>query len=101
MKELSISALVWDDFNEKHIWERHQLTRIQVEAICYGDAEQIQVNITYGGRFLIVGPGQDGKLYAVTLGPEGENSFYPVSARRASKKERRDYAEWKAGTNNE
>lgn len=101
MKELSISALVWDDFNEKHIWERHQLTRIQVEAICCGDAEQIQVNITYGGRFLIVGPGQDGKLYAVTLGPEGENTFYPVSARRASKKERRDYAEWKAGTNNE
>ena len=101
MRELSISALVWDDFNENHIWERHQLTRTQVEAICFGDVEQIQVNITYGGRFLIVGPGQDGKLYAVVLGPEGENTFYPVSARRASKKECRDYEIWKADNSDE
>ena len=101
MRELHIAALVWDDFNEVHIWERHQLTRAQVESICYGDAEQIQVNISHGGRFLIVGPGADGKLYAVALGPEGENTFYPVSARRASVKERREYATWKAGRSNE
>jgi uncharacterized DUF497 family protein len=101
MNEIRILELVWDDFNEAHIWERHQLTRAQVESVCYGDAEQIQVNISYGGRFLIVGPGTDGKLYAVTLGPEGENTFYPVSARRASKKERREYAAWKVGTSNE
>lgn len=101
MNEIRILELVWDDFNEAHIWERHQLTRTQVESVCYGDAEQIQVNISYGGRFLIVGPGADSKLYAVTLGPEGENTFYPVSARRASKKERREYAAWKVGTSNE
>jgi len=31
MKEISILALVWDSFNEAHIWERHQLTRAEVE----------------------------------------------------------------------
>jgi uncharacterized DUF497 family protein len=101
MVEIHIAFLVWDDFNEKHIWERHQLTRAQVEAVCYGDAAHIQVNATYGERFLIVGPGTDGRLYSVVLGPEGEDIFYPVSARRASTKERRRYAEWKAGTQNE
>jgi len=101
MIEIRIVSLVWDDFNEKHIWDRHQLTRAQVEAVCYGDAEHIQVNATYGERFLIVGPGTDGKLYAVVLGLEGEDTFYPVSARRASTKERRRYTEWKAGTRNE
>ena len=41
MNEIRILELVWDDFNEAHTWERHQLTRTQVESICYGDAEQI------------------------------------------------------------
>lgn len=101
MNEISIAALVWDNFNEAHIWERHQLTRAQVEEVCFGDASNIQLEITYSGRFLIVGPGQNGKLYAIVLGPEGENTFYPVSARQASKKERREYAAWKAGIYNE
>ena len=101
MKEISIAALVWDDFNEAHIWERHQLTRVQVEEVCYGDASNIKLEITYGNRFLIIGPGQDGKLYAIVLGSEGENIFYPVTARRASKIERREYAAWKAGTHHE
>jgi len=33
MKELSILELVWDSFNEAHIWERHQLTRAEVEEV--------------------------------------------------------------------
>ena len=101
MKEFSIAALVWDDFNEAHIWERHQLTRLQVEEVCYGDASNIHLKTTFGGRLLLVGPGQDGKLYAIVLASEGENIFYPVSARRASKKERSEYAAWQAGTQHE
>lgn len=101
MKEIRIADLVWDDFNEHHIWERHQLTRAQVEAVCYGEPGNIQVKKSYGNRFLIIAPGQDGKLYAVALGIEGENIYYPVSARRADKKERREYTQWKAGTSNE
>jgi hypothetical protein len=67
MKEIRIVALIWDDVNEAHIWERHQLTRAEVEEVCYGDAHNIQVDITYGGRFLIVGSGRGNKLYAIVL----------------------------------
>ena len=38
MKEISILALVWDSINEAHIWERHQLTRAEVEEVAYGPA---------------------------------------------------------------
>ena len=36
MKDLRILGLVWDSFNEVHIWERHQLTRVEVEEVAYG-----------------------------------------------------------------
>jgi len=46
---------------------------------------------------LVVGPRSDGKLFAVVVAPKGAGMFYPVSARRASTKERQTYQEWKAG----
>lgn len=98
MAEIDIVELVWDNVNEAHIWERHQLTRAEVEEVCYGNAANLQVANTYGGRYLIVGPKRAGKLHAVVLASKGKGKFYPVSARRASIKERRKYREWKAGT---
>ena len=97
MVEIDIQELVWDKVNEAHIWERHQLTRTEVEEICYGNAGGLHVVTTYGGRYLVLGPSREGKLYAVVLTPKGAERFYPVSARRASTKERREYREWKAG----
>jgi uncharacterized DUF497 family protein len=97
MNEIRILDLVWDSRNEPHIWERHQITRAEVEEVCYGDAENLHVENTYGGRYLVIGPKRGGKLFAVVLAPKGEGNFYPVSARRASAKERRAYREWKAG----
>jgi uncharacterized DUF497 family protein len=97
MEDLHIGALVWDDFNEAHIWERHHLTRADVEAVCFGDAEQLYVQTTYGDRFLVVGPKRGNQLFAIVLAPKAAGAFYPVSARRASKQERRSYRAWKAG----
>ena len=31
MNEIRILELIWDSFNEAHIWERHQLTSVEVE----------------------------------------------------------------------
>lgn len=97
MAEINIVGLVWDSFNEAHIWERHQLSRAEVEEVCFGEAEHLHVEATYGGRYLVVGPWRGGKLFAVVLAPKGAGIFYPVSARRASTKERHAYREWKAG----
>jgi hypothetical protein len=33
MKDMNILALEWDNFNEAHIWKRHQLTRAEVEEV--------------------------------------------------------------------
>ncbi len=51
MKEIGILELVWDSFNEAHIWERHRLTRAEVEEVAYGPAENLHVRHTYGDRF--------------------------------------------------
>ena len=98
MKELSILGLVWDTFNEAHIWERHQLTRAEVEEVAYGPPENLYARQTYGGRFLVIGPKADRRLIVLILAPKGSGIYYPVSARPADRKERREYREWKAGT---
>lgn len=89
MREIEIVELLWDAFNEEHIWERHQLTKEQVVEACYGDPQQIHVEDTYNNRYLITAPLQNRKLLALVLSPLGEGRYYPVSARIASKKERR------------
>lgn len=70
----------------------------RIEEACYGDAENLQVEESYGGRYLVIAPKHDGQLMAVVLNPKGAGKYYVVSARVASKKERREYREWKAGT---
>ncbi|HLX40513.1 MAG TPA: hypothetical protein VKR42_08270 [Ktedonobacteraceae bacterium] len=98
MAEIDIVELVWDNVNEAHIWERHQITRAEVEEVCYSNAENLHAENTYGGRYLVVGPKRGNRLYAIVLAPKGRRKFYPVSARRASVKEQRKYREWKEGT---
>ncbi len=98
MKDLSILGLVWDSFNEAHIWERHRLTRAEVEEVAYGTAKNLYARQTYGGRFFVIGPKADRRLLVLILAPKGSGNYYPVSARPADRKERREYREWKAGT---
>jgi len=95
MKEIRILELVWDSFNEAHIWERHQLTRADVEEVAYGPAELLKVQQTYGGRFFVTGPKADKRLLVLILAPKGPDKFYPVSARPADKEERHEYRAWK------
>jgi uncharacterized DUF497 family protein len=96
MKELSILELVWDSFNEAHIWERHQLTRLEVEEVAYGSPEKLFARQTYGGRLLVIGPKADRHLLVLILAPKESGKYYPVSARPADRKERNEYREWKA-----
>ena len=98
MKDISILGLVWDTFNEAHIWERHQLTRAEIEEVAYGPPENLYARQTYGGRILVIGPKADRRLIVLILAPKGSRIYYPVSARPADRKERREYREWKAGT---
>ena len=80
MRDLSILGLVWDTFNEAHIWERHQLTRAEVEEVAYGMPENLYARQTYGGRFLVFGPKANRRLLVLILAPKGSGNYYPVSA---------------------
>ena len=96
MNEINIYRVSLDSVNESHIWDRHRLTRAEVEEVAYGPPENLKVQRTYGGRFFVIGPKIDKLLLVIILAPKGGEKFYPVSARQADKKERREYREWKA-----
>jgi uncharacterized DUF497 family protein len=88
-----IKKLIWDDFNTSHI-ARHNVTRQAVDEVCQGNFIARQ---TYNNRLLITGPDSTGNLLSIVLGPEGDDEYYPVTARPASKKERQAYRQTKKG----
>lgn len=96
MADIDIHELLWESINESHIWERHQLTKDLVEEACYSIPQYIKVVSIYSNRYIVIAPLQNKKLLAIVLAPQGEGKHYPISARVASKKERREYRKWKA-----
>jgi hypothetical protein len=67
MKEIRILALIWNSVNVAHIWERHHITRADVEEVAYGHPALLKVERTYSGRFLVTGPKVDGTLLCLFL----------------------------------
>lgn len=84
----SIRRLIWDTFNVAHI-ARHNVTPEEVEEVCHGMA--FFSENTYKGRIRVIGPNATGRLLTVILAPVGRGIYYPVTARTASRKERRQY----------
>jgi len=90
---LHIRRLIWDPGNIAHI-ARHNVTVDEVEDACHGDPITLG---SYAGRVIVIGPTQAERLLAVVLDPDGEDVYYPVTARPASRKERRYYQQQKGG----
>jgi uncharacterized protein len=90
---LNVNRLIWDSWNVAHI-ARHDVTPDEVEEACHGDPVVLE---SYGGRLVLVGPTMAGKLLAAVFAPEGEDTYYVVTARSASRKERRYYQAQKGG----
>jgi uncharacterized DUF497 family protein len=85
---ITVRRLVWDDFNVPHI-ARHDVTPDEAEVVCHGVHI---VREAYGGRIMLIGPTLRRRMLAVFLAPELEaDVYYPVTARRASRKERAIY----------
>jgi uncharacterized DUF497 family protein len=82
--------LSWDEWSEAHI-ARHDVLPDEVEAACHSDPYTDEGK---KGRIRLVGPTNAGRILAVILDPEDEAGvYYPVTARPASRKERRLYQE--------
>jgi uncharacterized DUF497 family protein len=90
---IDVRRLRWDPGNLAHI-ARHQVTREEVEEACHGKHVARQ---THHGRLLLIGATRAGRMIAVVLDPEGEDVHYPVTARSASRKERRRYEQAEGG----
>ncbi len=89
-----IKKLIWDEWNVAHI-ARHNVLPEEVEEICRTNS---QTEVANKGRVRITGLTKKGRMTSTFLDPELEDGiYYPVSARDASKKERRSYKIWRKG----
>lgn len=86
---VSINHLLWDSWNIGHI-VRHSVTPAEVEEVCLSTFIARQ---SYAGRILLVGPTYDRRALAIVLEPQGDGIYYVVTARPASRRERRRYQE--------
>lgn len=89
--DIDIEELVWDEWNIGHI-ARHDVVPTEVEEVCRGAKI---ANRTYGDRISLIGPTSIGRLLYLVLVPRGGNTYYPLTARVADKKERTVYIEEK------
>jgi uncharacterized DUF497 family protein len=86
-----VGPLRWNPRNIAHI-ARHGVLSNEVDDVCGGD---YLVRQAYEGRLMLIGPTATGRMLAVVLEFEGEDAVYPVTARPASRKERRLYQQRK------
>jgi uncharacterized protein len=85
---LTIRRLIWDSWNVAHI-ARHHVMPEEVEEVCHGAPVTSQ---TYKGRIRVVGPTHARRMLTVILAPTDQQGvYYPLTARLADRKERRNY----------
>jgi uncharacterized protein len=90
---IDIVHLIWDEWNVAHI-ARHNVTPQEVEDVCHNEPTE---NEGYQHRMLLIGSTHNGRMLSLVLAPQGEGVYYPVTARDASRKERRLYQLKKEG----
>ena len=90
---LDIRQLIWDEWNIAHI-ARHDVLPDEVEEVCQSQHVEHEA---YGGRVMVIGRTQAGRMLSVVLAPYGEGIYYPVTARDASRRERRIYRSERGG----
>lgn len=81
---IRIKELIWDEFNSSHI-QKHSVTTEEVESIC---SKKVTAWATYSNRYLVVERTIKGRLLTIVLVQKSKNTFYVVTARDASRKER-------------
>lgn len=79
----------WDAANIKHIWERHQLRPEQVEEAWRNGAEEYGASMVGGeSRVLFLAQTNAGEVLLIVT-TERDGQVRPVTARRASRDERK------------
>lgn len=84
-----IEELLFDEWNIEHI-ARHKVLPQEIEEVCQNE---IHVSRTYSKRYQIIGVTKLGRVLTVIMARKNERRYYPVTARPASRKERKSYLE--------
>jgi hypothetical protein len=82
-----VKKLFWNKRNVAHIW-RHKVTPTEVEQACRSRHVTFE---TYGKRILLVGLTNKARYISIVLASKGVGVWLPITARPASRKERRLY----------
>lgn len=85
---VKVRTLIWDDWNRSHI-KKHNVSEQEVEEVCKGTHKQ---QPTYNQRHLIFGRTNKRRRLTVVLAKERKETYYVVTARDMSNKERRMFA---------
>ena len=88
-----VRRLIWDAWSVAHI-ARHGVIPEEVEEVCHGEYIEREA---YEGRIMLLGPTGTGKILAVVLEPADKGIYYPVTARPASRRERKIFRIEKGG----
>lgn len=86
-----IGDLVWDVWNVNHI-ARHGVVPTEADEVC---SNAVIIRQSYADRIVVIGPTNAGRMLTVILEPldPDTKTNYVVTARPASRRERRLYRE--------
>ncbi len=84
MTKITITQLIWDEWNKEHI-KKHKVTIVEVEEAI----QQVQAHRKgYAGRVALIG--RSGKrILAILIAPQNNKLYYIVTVRDADRKERK------------
>lgn len=86
-----IDDLVWNELNIAHI-ARHKVKPEEVEDVIFGNSI---ISKTYSNRLRVIGKTKIGRMLTVIIYPRSTGVWFVITARSASKKERKFYEEKK------
>ena len=82
-----IDELIWDEWNINHI-KKHDVKTHEVEEACNNLIEAFE---SYNNRLIVLGKTDKKRILAIIMAQIDKNSYYVVTARDASRKERKLY----------
>lgn len=88
MTRIKVKSLIWDNWNLEHI-KKHRVGEKEVEIVVENLSYHKQ---TYNNRYLLVGR-SGSRILSVVLKRQDKTTYYVVTARDASQKEKREVYE--------
>lgn len=84
---IKVKGLNWNQQREEHIL-RHKVSPDEVEEVVFGKHYDVK---TKQGRYRLIGQTENGRYLVIVLEPSDYGWFDPVTARDATKNERKLY----------